>query len=336
MCARPWTDDSAMLPRVWVFTVFHNEEAMLPYFLRHYGRFAEKIILWDDRSTDASRQIIARYPCAEARDLGWEGGFDDLYLVEFANQAYKEARGKADWCIWVDADEFVYHPDVLGELQRYQAEGATFLDFDGFQMFGDAPPSGDGQIYAELYHGQPGYYKAGSVFSPELLEMNWSVGKHTCRPVGRLLAGKDCEFVLLHYRYLGLDYLLKRNASTYSRMSARNTALQLGYHVYPNHWKTIEREFTEGRKNIINIFRPASFGSNGRPPVRPTSETLLALLLRADDISTALADYAAWLDNDLLALVVAIARVAHARGKPELAGGLEALADCLAGALAPH
>jgi glycosyltransferase involved in cell wall biosynthesis len=35
-----------------------NEERFLPYFLRHYSTFCDKIFIFDNCSTDKSKEII--------------------------------------------------------------------------------------------------------------------------------------------------------------------------------------------------------------------------------------------------------------------------------------
>src|SRR6185295_1134641 len=98
--------------KIWVFTVVHNEEAMAPWFLRHYGQFAERILVWDAGSTDRTRQIFASHPSVSLFDWPGPNGIDEDYNLHFAYDTYPCARGKADWCIWVDCDEMVWHPDI--------------------------------------------------------------------------------------------------------------------------------------------------------------------------------------------------------------------------------
>ena len=96
---------------------------MMPYFLRHYETFANRIVLYDDGSDDGTREIIESHPLAELKDYPLDTGIDDQDLIEFAESIYPEARGQADWVIWVDADEIIYHPELANKLQEYLDRG---------------------------------------------------------------------------------------------------------------------------------------------------------------------------------------------------------------------
>ena len=43
---------------VWLFTMSWNEERMLPFFFRHYDRFIDRYIVYDDGSTDRTPRLV--------------------------------------------------------------------------------------------------------------------------------------------------------------------------------------------------------------------------------------------------------------------------------------
>ena len=47
--------------RIDVYTILRNERIILPYFLRHYGSFADCLVVYDDRSDDGSRELLDKY-----------------------------------------------------------------------------------------------------------------------------------------------------------------------------------------------------------------------------------------------------------------------------------
>ena len=47
--------------KVWAYVIAWNEELMLPYYLRHYSTFCDKIIVYDNMSTDSTRMIAESY-----------------------------------------------------------------------------------------------------------------------------------------------------------------------------------------------------------------------------------------------------------------------------------
>lgn len=203
----------------------------MPYFLRHYSTLAEKIIIYDQQSDDGTREIVKAHRLAELRDYPYSTGLDDMTLTEFASEAYKEARGRADWVMWVDADEFVYNSDMPKCLIDYRAQGVDVVAPAGFSMVADNPPCGDGQIYAEILHGIPDKsYSKPVVINPSA-DVAWGAGKH------HLLSGAPHydtgALKLLHYRCLGEAWLLARDNRNFSRMSEENKARGLGWQVHP-------------------------------------------------------------------------------------------------------
>ncbi len=134
--------------KVAVFAVMHNEAAMLPYWLRHYLPLADRVTIFDDHSDDGTPEMAAAFGCAVRPCPG--AGLDDQEFVDFAAATYPEVRGEFDWCLWVDADEFIYHPDLRGRLAQYQAEGVALPHVAGYAMFANAFPTTAGQIYDEV------------------------------------------------------------------------------------------------------------------------------------------------------------------------------------------
>ncbi len=217
---------------IWVYSVIHNEAPLLPYFLRHYLEFADRVILFDDHSTDGGPELAMAYPRVTVR--AYPGaGLDDQEFVDFAARSYPAAVGQADWCMWVDADEFVHGSNVRGVLRHCQEDGVMLPRIEGYAMFANVFPSVDGQIYDEVKVGvRDPFYDKPVVFDPRL-RLSWIPGKHALAeplPVNR---GGAAELKLLHFRLLGERYFTERNARNYARMSAHNVAAGLGYQTYP-------------------------------------------------------------------------------------------------------
>lgn len=217
-----------MRPIVWVFAHMRNEARLLPFWLRHYSTFAQNILVFDDGSDDGTLEILAQHPKVTVSDLGM-GGIDEDELLKLAHRTYPLARGQADYCMWVDGDEFIYHPNMLDALEWHQAQKHEVIETVGFNMMGAELPDDDGTSQlTDLYSTgvRAPVYSKPVVFNPKA-KVSWSRGKHTLSCPGMVI-GKDRDeyhqnpwrLKLLHYRFLTPEYTKLRNARQYDRVGA--------------------------------------------------------------------------------------------------------------------
>ncbi len=221
-----------MKPIVWVFAHMRNERALLPFWLRHYEQFADKIIVFDDGSTDGTLEMLAAHHRVCVSDIAM-GGINEDELLSLAHRTYPLACGQADYCMWVDADEFAYHPDMLDCLAYHRTAGHEVIETVGFNMMGADLPLDDGvsQLTAIYRTGvRAPVYSKPIVFNPKA-KVSWSRGKHTLACPGMVI-GKDRDeykphvgrIKLLHYRFLTPEYTRLRNARQYERIGADKSA----------------------------------------------------------------------------------------------------------------
>lgn len=216
----------------WVYSVMRNERTILPWFLKHYRSFCDRIVIYDDQSDDGT-QDIALKGGAEVRRYPYRG-LDDTQFVQLANEQYKEARGYADWIIWVDADEFLYHPRMAERLAELHDLGITLPKTQGFNMVAEHPPTGDGQIYEEITTGFFHDRYSKPVILDPTLDIVWEVGKHAIHVTGGIpVQNSNDPFKLLHYRFLGRAYFEQRSARNWEQISERNKAARFGYETQP-------------------------------------------------------------------------------------------------------
>lgn len=241
--------------RIWLYCICRNEERMMPYFLRHYSTFVDRMMFFDDASTDRTRQIIASCPKAYYTDWKGSHGIVDDEFTDFANEQWKEARGHADWVIWVDADEFIYHPEILKLLERLLNEGVTVPGVEGYTMLSDSFPTTDGQIYDEIKTGiLDGCWAKHAVFRADIC---WNVGRHSLNQDRfRPRLSRHPELKLLHYRGLGLDYVAERHARNWARVPEHCRQKNFGNNCSPG-WDGhhgldwFRRVLAEPRVNVI-------------------------------------------------------------------------------------
>ena len=216
-----------MKPVVWVFAHMRNEAAILPFWLRHYSAFADRIVVYDDGSNDGTLEALAMNPRVHVADLDMGGIYEDA-LLWLAHESYPIAAGQADYCMWVDADEFIYHPKMLECLAWHKAQGHEVIETVGFNMMGSGGiPADDGHSQlTDIYRTgvRAPIYSKPVVFDPRA-KVSWSRGKHTLMCPGMVIGRDRDEYKpnpwrlkLLHYRFLTPEYTAERNARQYERV----------------------------------------------------------------------------------------------------------------------
>lgn len=202
--------------KIDIYSIMRNEEVILPYFLRHYGSFADRIFVFEDDSTDRTREILESHPKVTLLPVEKHGIDHHYWNTELWTRYEQLSRGVADWVMCVEADEFVYHPTILKALEDEKQAGSQIIVCDGWTMITDKLPTTQGQIYEEVNWGLPDQWSNKAVvFSPDIL-IRYHIGRHPkqARPFAKVTEGAVIRsrsgFRLLHYRYLGPDYYMER------------------------------------------------------------------------------------------------------------------------------
>jgi glycosyltransferase involved in cell wall biosynthesis len=234
--------------KIEVYCLANNEELLMPYFMRHYGRFADVIIL-ESCSTDRTIQI-AHDMGAEVWSYDMKDELNDQWFTYLKNTCWKDS--KADWVMIADADEFIYHLDLVNILK---STDATVIRPRFYDMYSKKFPTTEGQIYDEVTMGveQLAPNPKMNIFRPvDILDMNYAPGCHDASPSGNVKIDIDTEIKTLHMRNLSLDYYLAKNQRHSQRRSQVNKDNHWGDHVdLPK--EDMIRKFVNGIENAVKV-----------------------------------------------------------------------------------
>ncbi|KQT09056.1 hypothetical protein ASG40_10360 [Methylobacterium sp. Leaf399] len=211
------------LPVVHLYTVCWDEADMLGFFFRHYDPFVDRYVIYDDGSTDGSREILAAHPKVELRSFARvEAESFVLSHKAMQDEAWKESRGRADWVIVTAIDEHLHlrGRGMADYLAEQRERGVTLIPALGFDMNTEAMPDDAGLLVERVTRGRPRIaFNKLSVFDPGALrETGFGPGRHAAEPVGALHLPARDELMLWHYKHLGFDRNATREATQALRL----------------------------------------------------------------------------------------------------------------------
>jgi len=227
--------------KIEVYIMARNESRMIPYLMRHYSQFAN-VILLEGNSSDNTIELASSLG-AEVRSYDMPDELSDQTHIDIKNECWKGSE--ADWIFMVDADEFIYHPDLVNILSQTDA---TIIQPSFHNMFSDKFPTIEGQIYDEVQYGTEdgGIWKSKPIiFKPsEIQSMNWHPGSHFASPVGNVKYSYYSGIKILHMRFLSKEYVLEHYNSQAYRMAEKNKENGWAVQYYWDE-KEIDKIFSE-------------------------------------------------------------------------------------------
>jgi len=219
------------------YTFCWNEEIMLKYYLNLYAPMCRKITLYDNGSTDKSKEITQQYDnVVWNTEVYGQNEIDDKILTNVKNNCWKQSKD-ADWVIVGDIDEILYHVSGLYNYLKYIKEETNYriLRSTGYDMVSETIPKHDGNIYDEnkfRYGVKNEFFDKILIFSPASIDdINYPPGAHIAKPTiscsgweRRILQMSThvTELKLLHYKYLSEKHFLNRTDQFRQRLCGRN------------------------------------------------------------------------------------------------------------------
>lgn len=219
-----------------VYSICWNEEFLLPYFLKHYS-WANKIIIYDNGSTDNSIEIIKNHPKAELRHYETNNEQDNQTMVDLKNNCWK--GDSSDWVIVCDIDEWLIDTECLKSMS-----GKVVFKPEGWQMVGSGEPiEAINRAYRDMN------FDKMVCFSPRIKEINYAHGCHRAYPVDGSVINR---MRLLHYNFISEEYMVKRWQRYVPRMSAKDKMNKWGGQ-YMSPEEDLRRIYRSGYETAIKI-----------------------------------------------------------------------------------
>jgi hypothetical protein len=209
---------------VTVHVITYNEELMIEFFINHYRKnFPNCIIkIYDNYSVDNTVSIAKKLGC-EINYYDSNNQLSDSKFLEIKNNCWKTSD--TDWVIVCDCDELINITEE--ELIKNQNNGITLVQFVGYDMV-----NYDEKIILEnLTSGHRNeVYDKTLLFNKKFIkEINYAPGCHTCSPFGDKVISKH-EYILLHYKYIGVEFTIERYKLFSNRLSEENLRYRWSYH----------------------------------------------------------------------------------------------------------
>jgi len=222
---------------IWVYALCYNESHFIGNFLTAY-KDADRIIIYDNHSTDNSVELLMRDPRVEIRYFDSNSELRDDIHIQIKDNCWKEARGKADWVIVVDFDEVFARVTVVNgevvfdlDLSEPYNNGFNVIKPYGYNMISlDAPLYTNDHPFKHCPRGayHPPAEKPCCFRPDQIGEMNYTVGCHTADPLDikgsrdgvRILYDKNYKH--LHFRFWNYDLYIKKAEVGRNRLSSVN------------------------------------------------------------------------------------------------------------------
>ena len=243
---------------------------MLPFTLEHYSSFCNRIYIYDNMSDDRSLSICKKF--SKVTVLPWQskterGKFNDNEARYIKYEGYKKlSKGKADWVILADCDEFIYHPHIRKVLMDYRRAGINYPITQGCNMVAEKIPTyfprakitdliktgtkdepfPPDKVFIE--EDSWGFSKP-IIFNPKL-DVFLSCGSHFINGeksnTSEFVFSDSADIKLLHYKYLSEEYVVSRYKQLGARLSKYNIEEEYGLE-----WLSKEDKFRQSYRDLL-------------------------------------------------------------------------------------
>lgn len=210
---------------ILVVVPVYNEEALLPHFLSHYGRWADRILVLDNGSTDGTVEIARRHPKVDVRTFLTDG-YDEMSVLRALELAGREARGRYDWVAYPDADEFLLTVPPRRERPYLEETAAQVVLARGFCLVhapGEPALDLSRDLLSQRRFGYPSAAYSKPVFVRPEVDLRFQPGKHGIQADSPWRMEDPAFLHLIHAEMIDWDlWVYRKNRRALSHENVRH------------------------------------------------------------------------------------------------------------------
>ncbi|MEI6554908.1 MAG: glycosyltransferase [Paludibacter sp.] len=244
--------------KVDVYVLCYNEIKLVPFALDYWAKFATNVYILDNGSVDGTLELLKSETRFNIEIIPFESNneLNDAIYLELKNNSWKKSIGKCDFVVVSDFDEMIYSDDINRELQFMKDNNQTICFPRIYEMVNEVFPTHNGLLLHEIVDGGIKNQEFGKrvLFNPnKIQEINYTAGCHSCNPVGEVNYYTGNQIFMFHFKYLSLDYILKRHEEYNKRLSELNKKNGWGKHYSDKNKRKVIDVFKMLMKKKVNI-----------------------------------------------------------------------------------
>jgi len=244
-----------MSVKIKAFIIAFNESETIEFTIKHYQKYCNEVHIYDNHSTDNTREIAASMGCI-IHTFGKKGVLDDRAYLEVKNNCWK-SHTDTDYVIVCDADEILDLEDFYNCTGVFEANRKPehIIRGIGYNIYSETLPL---ESWDEKRLGfRDTMYDKALMFDPSFItEINYGYGAHGARPN---FNWNESDMVieslnLYHMRYVGgFERLLNRYNVYHKRMCDFNIKNGLGVQ-YLKSESELAREWESVKVKCVEVY----------------------------------------------------------------------------------
>lgn len=226
-----------MKHKIIAYTVCFNENKIFPFVLDYWKLFADKVVVYDNGSTDGILTNFNKYKdFIEVRHFDTHNELSDNVIQRIKSECYKESIGKCDYVYVGEFDELMWAQNLDKELDYMDEHNQTIVLPNIYQMRClEFPTYTNDKLlhqYNDIHFERNDEFGKRILFNPNKINVTYGAGGHTCKCSGIVNYYDNNNIYLFHAKYLGYKYLYERQLAYHNRLSANDIKEHLNIHLY--------------------------------------------------------------------------------------------------------